>query len=125
MTCIAASMAEAFYGFPEEYRDDVLERISADMNEVYKRFTAQIKRINRDDLYVFEKESEARQKIIEYLEGLGFKLARDEFKTRQEIVDGSLPIIVDKEAREYHMHINVTTAACAAQCSQIITAEDL
>ena len=125
LTCIAASMAEAFYGIPEEYRDDTIERIPEEMNEVYKRFTAKVKRINRNDLYVFEKESEVRQKILEYLEGLGFKLAGDEIKTRQEIINGSLPIIVEKKAREYHMHINTTTAACAAQCNQIITAEDL
>ena len=42
LTCIATSIAEAFYGFPEEYREDTLNRIPEDMNEVYKRFTAQI-----------------------------------------------------------------------------------
>ncbi len=38
LTCIAASMAEAFYGFPEEYHNETLKRIPEDMNEVYKKF---------------------------------------------------------------------------------------
>lgn len=39
LTCIAASIAEAFYGFPEEYREDVVKRIPEEMYEVYKRFS--------------------------------------------------------------------------------------
>lgn len=46
LTCIATSMAEAFYGFPEEYREDTLNRIPEDMNEVYKKFAAQLDKGN-------------------------------------------------------------------------------
>lgn len=38
LTCIAAGIAEAFYGFPEEYREETLKRLKPDMVEVYQRF---------------------------------------------------------------------------------------
>ena len=34
LTCIA----EAFYGVPEEYKIETLNRIESDMQEVYKKF---------------------------------------------------------------------------------------
>ena len=38
LTCIAAGIAEAFYGVPEEYKIETLNRIESDMQEVYKKF---------------------------------------------------------------------------------------
>ena len=38
LTCIAAGIAEAFYGVPEEYQAEVLARIEIDMRDVYDRF---------------------------------------------------------------------------------------
>ncbi len=38
LTCIAAGIAEAFYGVPEEYKEKALARIEDDMREVYERF---------------------------------------------------------------------------------------
>ncbi len=38
LTCIAAGIAEAFYGVPEEYRAEVRNRIEGDMIEVLNRF---------------------------------------------------------------------------------------
>lgn len=38
LTCIAAGIAEAFYGVPEEYKTETLARIESDMREVYDRF---------------------------------------------------------------------------------------
>ncbi len=38
LTCIAAGIAEAFYGFPEKYRKETLKRLKPDMVEVYQRF---------------------------------------------------------------------------------------
>ncbi len=40
LTCIAAGIAEAFYGVPEAYRAETLERIPDDMRAVYERFEA-------------------------------------------------------------------------------------
>ena len=39
LTCIAAGMAEAFYGVPEKYKIETLNRIEPDMREVYEKFT--------------------------------------------------------------------------------------
>ena len=38
LTCIAAGMAEAFYGVPEKYKIETLNRIEPDMREVYEKF---------------------------------------------------------------------------------------
>lgn len=38
LTCIAAGIAEAFYGVPEEYKAEALARIEDDMRDVYDRF---------------------------------------------------------------------------------------
>ena len=38
LTCIAAAIAEAFYGIPDGYQKEVLKRIEPDMIEVYERF---------------------------------------------------------------------------------------
>lgn len=40
LTCIAAGIAEAFYGVPEEYKIETLNRLEPDMREVYERFCA-------------------------------------------------------------------------------------
>ena len=38
LTCIAAGIAEAFYGVPDNYKDEALSRIEPDMRQVYERF---------------------------------------------------------------------------------------
>ena len=38
LTCIASGIAEAFYGVPEEYKIETLNRLEPDMREVYERF---------------------------------------------------------------------------------------
>ncbi|MBE6015893.1 MAG: ADP-ribosylglycohydrolase family protein [Lachnospiraceae bacterium] len=43
LTCIAASIAEAYYGIPEEYVEEVVERLPGEMCEVCKRFSGQIR----------------------------------------------------------------------------------
>lgn len=37
LTCIAAAIAEAFYGVPEEYKKETLLRMEEDMREVYEK----------------------------------------------------------------------------------------
>lgn len=43
LTCIAASMGEAFFGIPEEYRQETLKRMDPEMREVYDKFIEAIK----------------------------------------------------------------------------------
>ncbi len=38
LTCIAAGIAEAFYGIPENYKEETLSRIEVDMRQVYEQF---------------------------------------------------------------------------------------
>ena len=38
LTCIAAGIAEAFYGVPKQYIEETLSRLKDDMKEVYQRF---------------------------------------------------------------------------------------
>lgn len=79
----------------------------------------------RDTLYVKAKGSKSRQELLAYLEKHGFNLSKDTIKSKKEIIDGILPIIVDRATMEYHMNINTTSVACAAQNKRIITVEDL
>ena len=39
LTCIAAGIAEAFYGVSEEFKTETLARIESDMRDVYDRFS--------------------------------------------------------------------------------------
>lgn len=43
LTCIASGIAEAFYGIPEEYKAEALNRIAYDMRAVYERFLENLK----------------------------------------------------------------------------------
>ena len=45
LTCIAAGIAEAYYGIPTEYKKETLNRIEDDMREVYERFERTINEI--------------------------------------------------------------------------------
>lgn len=38
LTCIAAGIAEAFYGVPDIYKEEALSRIEPDMRQVYEQF---------------------------------------------------------------------------------------
>lgn len=38
LTCIAAGIAEAFYGVPDNYKEEALSRIEPDMRQVYEKF---------------------------------------------------------------------------------------
>lgn len=43
LTCIAGSMAEGFYGVPEDLKNECMERLPKDLREVLAHFTNQIK----------------------------------------------------------------------------------
>lgn len=65
-------MSQAFYGFPEEYREDTLNRIPEEMNEVYQRFAVQLDKGNEIKIMYAEpddyipKEIRKKYKIGEY-----------------------------------------------------------
>ncbi len=42
--CIAGSMAEAFYGVPDDLKEECLKRVPDDMKEVLARFEERIKK---------------------------------------------------------------------------------
>ena len=42
LTCIAASIGEAFFGIPEKLKKETLKRIDPEMREVYERFLKSI-----------------------------------------------------------------------------------
>ena len=44
LTCIAAGIAEAFYGVPENYKEEALSRIEPDMHQVYEQFLMSFKK---------------------------------------------------------------------------------
>lgn len=74
--------------------------------------------------YIDEKDLLEREKLISFLEKAGFVLDADEFRGRQGIIEGSLPVTVDMAKRTYRMMGNVTSAAGAASSGRIMTTEE-
>ena len=74
--------------------------------------------------YIGEKDPAEREKLICFFEDKGFALDTEEFRGRQGIIDGTLPIVVDMAKRTYWMMGNVTSAAGAASSGAIVTAEE-
>ena len=50
LTCIAGSMAEAFYGVPEELKEECRKRITPEMREVLDRFDNRGKTMDKEKL---------------------------------------------------------------------------
>ena len=75
-------------------------------------------------IYVKTQSSEERRELIEFLEARGFWLDPDEFRTKEEILSGSLPINVYLNGRKYDMMGNVTCAAAAASSGALKTVEE-
>ncbi len=75
-------------------------------------------------LYIGEKDSMERKKLVCFLEEKGFSLDAEEFRERKEIIDGTLPIVANMEEKTYQMMGNVTSAAGAAASGVIIQAEE-
>jgi DNA polymerase III delta prime subunit len=67
---------------------------------------------------------EEREKLMEFLENEGFELDKDEFRSREVILDEGLPISIDLEEKKYRMIGNVTCAAAAVTCGVMKTADD-
>ena len=74
--------------------------------------------------YVDERQKENRKEFIGFLEENGYVLDSDEKRSKDDIIDGVLPICVDPVNKEYRMMGSITTAACAAQQKILISKED-
>lgn len=62
LTCIAAAIAEAAYGVPEEYRKEVLGRIEDDMRDVCERFEREVAECNIGE----QKDDEIKHTIDDF-----------------------------------------------------------
>ena len=76
-------------------------------------------------IFVREKNCECRKEIITFLEERGYFRAEHECRSKQEIIDGILPIVLDRQKREFSMMGNVTCAAAAVSSGCMITKEEL
>ena len=59
LTCIAGSMAEAFYGVPEELKEECRKRITPEMKEVLDRFDNRGKTMDKEKLIEELREAKA------------------------------------------------------------------
>lgn len=81
--------------------------------------------MDKKDIFVREKYSDARSKILEFLDNMDYSQDGEETRTRLEIIDSILPIVVDRKNKEYRMMGNITCAAGAVSSGRMITKEEL
>ena len=125
IAAIAGSMAEGMYGVPEELKKECLSRIPEEMADVVKAFTDEKAPAGRKIRpFVDARDREKRAGIIDMLEKDGFVISNDAVRTRQEIIDAVLPLVVDIPGKSYDMMGNVTCAAAAVSCGALMDADD-
>ena len=71
-----------------------------------------------------ERKPEYRREIIEILEKNGYNLDKNEFRSRENIIEAYLPIVINFDTKEYRMMGNVTCAAAAASGKGLKTKEE-
>ncbi len=81
--------------------------------------------MDKKDIFVREKDSDARSKILEFLDNMDYSQDGEETRTRLEIIDSILPIVVDRKRKKYRMMGNITCAAGAVSSGRMITKEEL
>ena len=74
--------------------------------------------------FVREKGKEERQKLIGFLENNGYELDQYEPRSKNEICDDFLPIVINPLEKKYRMMGNVTCAAAAVSSGKMITAQE-
>ena len=67
-------------------------------------------------MFVRGKGNKNREKILDLLESKGYIIDNEEFRGRDGIINGNLPIGVNPNAKTYNMIGNITCAA--ALCTQ-------
>ena len=75
-------------------------------------------------MYIDERKPEGRREIIEFLEKNGYNRDNTEFRSKEEIIEAYLPIVIFFDTKEYRMMGNVTCAAAAASSKRLITKEE-
>ena len=75
--------------------------------------------------YIAEADSRYREEILDFLEKKGFKMDKDEFRSREEIIGSVLPITVNMAEKTYRMMGSVMTAAAASSKGSLSKKEDL
>ncbi len=73
-------------------------------------------------MFVRTEDREERQELITLIEKNGYELDRDECRSKDEILDGFLPIDVNPIDRNYRMIGNFTCAAAAVSSGKMMTA---
>ena len=72
-------------------------------------------------MFVRAEGREERQELMTFLENNEYELSREEYRSKDEILDGFLPIAVNLKEQRYQMMGNVT---CAAAISVMKTTDE-
>ncbi len=74
-------------------------------------------------IYVRTEDVKARERLISFLEGEGFRCEEDELTDRQAVLGSRLPVIVDMTNKVYSVIHTVTSAAAAVSSDAVISEE--
>ncbi len=137
IAAIAGAMAEGLYGVPEELKKECLIRVPKGMADVIHDFDGAIKLANQGDStiesaqadkkerpFIDVRDKEERIRIIDMLDKDGFVVNQNATRTKQEIIEAVLPLVVDIRNKSYDMMGNVTCAAAAVSCGALMKADD-
>ena len=64
-------------------------------------------------MFVREKDSDARRELLDYLEDQEYVKDETDPRTKEEMVESVLPLVIDKAGKKYSMMGNITCAAAA------------
>ena len=121
IAAIAGAMAEGLYGVPEELEQECLSRIPEEMAVVINKIGRTGKRIRQ---FIDIRDKDERAGFIDMLEKEGFVIDKNAVRTKQEIIDSVLPLVVNLSKKSYDMIGNATCAAAAVSCGALMGAED-
>ena len=75
-------------------------------------------------MIVDERKPEFRREMIDFLEQKGYRIEKEESRSKEEIIKAVLPIVVNPETKEYRMMGNVTCAAAAVSKGNLFSREE-
>ncbi len=116
IAAIAGAMAEGMYGVPEELKKECFSRIPKEMAIVIDDLKLR--------LFIDARNKDERAGIIDMLEKDGFVTDKNAVRTKQEIIEAVLPLVVNLREKSYDMMGNVTCAAAAVSSGTLMKAED-
>ena len=125
IAAIAGAMAEGMYGVPEELKLECLNRLPDEMKYVLDDFYDKcVPTAARIRPFIDARDKEERARIIEMLENDGFILREEAVRTKQEIIEAVLPLMVNMKDKNYDMMGNTTCAAAAYSSGALMGADD-